>query len=83
LQEKFIDHSVALEYAEQHVRINAVAAGAIETRMFRDFASAPQVQQTLVSAIPIGRIGQPKEIASTMLALFRRRIVRYRTNLHD
>jgi NAD(P)-dependent dehydrogenase (short-subunit alcohol dehydrogenase family) len=60
--------SVALEYAKQHVRINAVAPGAIETRMFRDFASAPEVKQSLESAIPIGRIGQPEEIGG--LALF-------------
>ena len=61
--------SVALEYAKQHVRINAVAPGAIETRMFRDFASAPEVRQSLESAIPIGRIGQPEEIASTVVWL--------------
>ncbi len=61
--------SVALEYAKQHVRINAIAPGAIETRMFRDFASAPEVKQTLESAIPTGRIGQPEEIASTVVWL--------------
>jgi hypothetical protein len=36
--------------------------------MFRDFASAPEVKQSLESAIPIGRIGQPEEIGG--LALF-------------
>ena len=56
--------SVALEYAKQNVRVNAVAPGAIETRMFRDFAAAPEVKQALESSIPIGRVGQPEEIAS-------------------
>jgi NAD(P)-dependent dehydrogenase (short-subunit alcohol dehydrogenase family) len=56
--------SVALEYAKQNVRVNAVAPGAIETRMYRDFATAPEVKQTLESAIPAGRVGQPEEIAS-------------------
>ena len=37
--------------------------------MFRDFASAPEVKQMLESAIPIGRIGQPEEIASTVVWL--------------
>ncbi len=61
--------SVALEYAKQNVRINAVAPGAIETRMFRDFATAPEVRQMLESAHPIGRIGRPEEVASTVIWL--------------
>ena len=59
--------SVALEYAKQHVRVNAVAPGAIDTRMFRDLA--PEVRQMLESAHPMGRIGQPEEIASTVVWL--------------
>jgi NAD(P)-dependent dehydrogenase (short-subunit alcohol dehydrogenase family) len=61
--------SVALEYATQHVRVNAVAPGAIETRMFRDLTAAPEVRQMLESAQPMGRIGQPEEIASTVVWL--------------
>ena len=61
--------SVVLEYAKQNVRVNAVAPGAIETRMFRDFATAPEVRQMLESAHPIGRIGRPEEIASTVIWL--------------
>ena len=61
--------SVALEYAKQNIRVNAVAPGAIETRMLRDFATAPEVRQMLESAQPMGRIGQPQEIASTVVWL--------------
>jgi len=61
--------SVALEYAKQNVRVNAVAPGPIDTRMFRDFASSPEVRRTLESAQPMGRVGQPEEIASTVLWL--------------
>jgi NAD(P)-dependent dehydrogenase (short-subunit alcohol dehydrogenase family) len=61
--------SVALEYATQHVRVNAVAPGTIDTRMFRDVAAAPEVRQMLESAQPMGRIGQPEEIASTVVWL--------------
>ncbi len=61
--------SVALEYAKQNVRVNAVAPAAIDTRMFRDFATAPEVRQMLESSHPMGRIGQPEEIASTVLWL--------------
>ena len=61
--------SVALEYAKQNVRVNAVAPGSIETRMLRDFASAPEVRQMLEAGHPMGRIGQPKEVASTVIWL--------------
>jgi len=61
--------SVALEYANQNVRVNAVAPGAIETRMFRDFAAAPEVRRMMEGAHPMGRIGQPEEIASTVVWL--------------
>src|SRR5438034_2623261 len=61
--------SVALEYAKQNVRVNAVAPGAIATRMFRDFATTPEMRQMLESAHPIGRIGRPEEIASTVIWL--------------
>src|SRR2546428_11946274 len=61
--------AAALEYAKQNVRDNAVAPGANETRKFRDFATAPEVRQMLESAHPIGRIGRPEEIASTVIWL--------------
>jgi len=61
--------SIALEYAKQNVRVNAVAPGSIETRMLRDFASAPEVRQMLEAGHPMGRIGQPKEVASTVIWL--------------
>src|SRR5207253_5285329 len=62
--------SVALEYAKQNVRVNAVAPGAIETRMYRDFvAGSPEVKQMLEAATPIGRVGQPEEIASIVIWL--------------
>src|SRR6266571_5660332 len=62
--------SVALEYAKQNVRVNAVAPGPIETRMYRDFvAGSPEAKQMLEAATPIGRVGQPEEIASIVIWL--------------
>jgi len=61
--------AVALEYAKQSLRVNAVAPAAIETRMFDDFATSPEVRKALVSAHPIGRIGQPQEVASAVVWL--------------
>jgi NAD(P)-dependent dehydrogenase (short-subunit alcohol dehydrogenase family) len=64
-----VTKAAALEYAKQNVRVNAVAPGTIETRMFRDVASAPEVRQMLESATPIGRVGQPEEIAGAVVWL--------------
>ena len=61
--------SVALEYAKANVRVNAVAPAAIETRMFRDFVTTPEIKQALIAAHPIGRVGQPREIASMVVWL--------------
>jgi NAD(P)-dependent dehydrogenase (short-subunit alcohol dehydrogenase family) len=62
--------SVALEYAKQNVRVNAVAPGTIETRLYRDLvASAPEAKQMMEAATPIGRVGQPEEIASIVIWL--------------
>jgi NAD(P)-dependent dehydrogenase (short-subunit alcohol dehydrogenase family) len=51
------------------VHVNAVAPVAIDTRMFHDFTAAPEVRQMLESAHPMGRIGQPEEIASAVVWL--------------
>src|SRR5262245_44722047 len=62
--------SVALEYAKQNVRVNAVAPGTIETRMFLEVTTrSPDIKQLLESATPIGRVGQPEEIAATVIWL--------------
>ncbi len=61
--------SAALEFAKQNIRINNVAPAAIETRMYKEFANTPQTQQYMISLHPIGRIGQPEEVASAVLYL--------------
>ncbi len=61
--------SAAMEFAKQNIRVNAVAPGAIETRMYRDFVPTPEAKQYLASLHPVGRIGQPEEVASAVLYL--------------
>jgi NAD(P)-dependent dehydrogenase (short-subunit alcohol dehydrogenase family) len=61
--------SAALEFAKQNIRINNVAPGAIETRMYKNFAATPEMQKYMASLHPIGRIGQPDEVASAVLYL--------------
>jgi NAD(P)-dependent dehydrogenase (short-subunit alcohol dehydrogenase family) len=61
--------AVALEYAKQNVRVNAVAPGTIETRMFFEVTRSPEIKQILESGHPIGRVGKPEEIAGAVVWL--------------
>lgn len=53
----------ALEYSASGVRINAVGPAFIHTPMIQKFESDQAVNKALVAAHPIGRLGQPQEVA--------------------
>ena len=59
--------SLALEFAKQNIRINAVAPGPIGTDMWDRFAG-DSVEQ-IVSTVPTGRVGDSEEIAAAVLYL--------------
>jgi NAD(P)-dependent dehydrogenase (short-subunit alcohol dehydrogenase family) len=62
--------SLALEYGRQGVRINAVSPAAIETDMYKRFVDGRAgMREALANMHPIGRIGQPDEIADIVLWL--------------
>jgi NAD(P)-dependent dehydrogenase (short-subunit alcohol dehydrogenase family) len=54
----------ALELAAHGVTVNAIAPGAIATELFLA-ANPPESEQTkrLKAAVPLGRVGEPAEIA--------------------
>lgn len=56
--------SVAQETAAKGVTVNTVSPGYIETAMTS--AMPEQVLQAIVSAVPVGRMGKPEEIALTV-----------------
>ncbi|HEY6070247.1 MAG TPA: SDR family oxidoreductase [Chthoniobacterales bacterium] len=60
--------SVALEFAKQNIRINAIAPGAIQTEMFDRFADN-ELRDQIVSSIPVHRVGAADEIAAAVLYL--------------
>ena len=62
--------SAALEYAARGIRINAICPGAIETPMVAAMvAKEPETMKDILKEQPIGRLGKPEEIASTVLWL--------------
>jgi 3-oxoacyl-[acyl-carrier protein] reductase len=60
--------SMARELAPHGVRVNAVAPGVIATPFHEEF-STPEMLQTFVSAIPLGRLGTPEECATAIAFL--------------
>ncbi|WP_327726595.1 SDR family oxidoreductase [Streptomyces sp. NBC_00487] len=62
--------SVALDYAAQGVRVNAVCPGIIETPMMDRFSGGtPEGRARVIGQEPVGRMGRPEEIASAVLWL--------------
>ena len=62
--------TAALEYAKSNVRINAICPGVIETPMIDRFSHGdPEQRKALAAAEPMGRMGQPEEIAAAALWL--------------
>lgn len=58
--------SMAMDYVGQGVRINCVAPSHIETQMIRSFIDDSDdpsaTRQTLMSSVPIGRLGSPGDV---------------------
>ena len=66
--------TLALELGRFGVRVNCVAPGFVETRMTRAIAERTgrdwdEVKAELAADIPLGRIGQPEDIASAIAFL--------------
>ena len=62
--------SAALEYATKGIRINVVCPGPVQTPMVdRALQDHPERMQPVIDSIPLGRLGQPEEIASAILWL--------------
>jgi NAD(P)-dependent dehydrogenase (short-subunit alcohol dehydrogenase family) len=58
--------TAAIEYAAQGVRINAVGPGFIRTPLIAKLEDDPASNQLLVSLHPMGRLGEPEEVAEVV-----------------
>jgi NAD(P)-dependent dehydrogenase (short-subunit alcohol dehydrogenase family) len=59
--------SAALEVASLGIRVNAVAPGPIDTAMFDRFAGSPDSKERTKAKQPVGRLGQPEEVANIIV----------------
>jgi len=62
-----LTRSAALEYAQQDVRVNAVAPGYVDTALLS--GAPPEMRAQMTAATPVGRFGRPEEIAEAVVYL--------------
>ncbi|WFB11158.1 SDR family oxidoreductase [Streptomyces sp. LX-29] len=61
--------TLAQELAPQRIRVNAVAPGAIRTPINRSAWETKQAEADLLRLIPYGRVGDPEDIGTAVVAL--------------
>jgi meso-butanediol dehydrogenase / (S,S)-butanediol dehydrogenase / diacetyl reductase len=64
-----ITRTMAIELAPFGVRVNAVAPGMIRTAMTSTMLADPENVKRIQAAHPIGRVGEPKEVAAAIAFL--------------
>jgi NAD(P)-dependent dehydrogenase (short-subunit alcohol dehydrogenase family) len=62
-------HTAANELGPYQIRVNAVCPGLIRTRLTASYFSAPQVLKEYFRDIPLGRGGEPEEVAAAIAFL--------------
>jgi NAD(P)-dependent dehydrogenase (short-subunit alcohol dehydrogenase family) len=60
---------LALEFGPHNVRVNAIAPGVIRTHFSRALWEDPKAEAALQGVTPLGRIGEPNEIAGAAVFL--------------
>lgn len=61
--------NAAIEYGQHGIRVNAVGPGFIRTPMIQTLEESPEVRAMLVALHPIGRLGEPGEVAELVVWL--------------
>jgi meso-butanediol dehydrogenase / (S,S)-butanediol dehydrogenase / diacetyl reductase len=65
-----LTQNLAMRYARRGVRFNLVAPDTVRTRIWeRRLAKDPSVLQRMISLYPLGRIGEPEDIAAAIAYL--------------
>jgi NAD(P)-dependent dehydrogenase (short-subunit alcohol dehydrogenase family) len=61
--------AVAIEYAQQGIRVNAIGPGFVATPMTQEWLESDEFKQAIFAQNVSGRAAQPEEIAGTVLHL--------------
>ncbi|MDR2235338.1 MAG: SDR family oxidoreductase [Chryseobacterium sp.] len=66
---RMLSKSAGVDLAKKNIRVNSVLPGLIATPMATHYTEDPEAMKQLSNAIPAGRAGQSKEIATAILFL--------------
>lgn len=61
--------NLALELGGDNIRVNAIAPGVVRTDFARALWEDPKAEAALKAAVPLGRIGEPQDIAGVAVFL--------------
>jgi len=64
-----LTQSLAVEFAQQNVRVNAILPGGTDTAMYREMNASEDAQEFIVGLYPMRRLATPEEIAKSVLYL--------------
>ena len=66
---RMLTRTIAVELAPHGVTANNIAPGAVETPMDAEIKEDPEQYESLLSEIPLGRMGKPEEVAALAVYL--------------
>lgn len=64
-----LTQSLAVEFAQRNVRVNALLPGATDTAMYREMNDTPETRNFITGLYPMRRIATPEEMAKSVLYL--------------
>ncbi len=64
-----LTRTVAIDHAREGIRVNAVCPGPIETPLLLPLLAMPGAREEYAKAVPMGRVGQPEEVAAVVAFL--------------
>jgi NAD(P)-dependent dehydrogenase (short-subunit alcohol dehydrogenase family) len=66
---RIFNKSTAIQYASENIRANSVHPGFVDSPMTRGHDDDPNIQEERVAKMPLGRMGEPEDIAAGILYL--------------
>lgn len=64
-----ITKAMSVDYAKENIRVNCICPGTGETGLTKEALEIPQFKEAFLAPIPMGRFGQPEDVAKAALFL--------------